>query len=64
MVRTDRPGSNSNEQGREWLDDTLNKAYKLRERWDNRITLENLALSESYLKAETLIHAHLRPMFV
>src|SRR5689334_13993664 len=55
----DRPVSKSQKHGCEWLNNSLNKARQLRKRWKNRITLENLALAERYLKAEIQIHVHI-----
>lgn len=47
------------EQRREQLDKSLNKLDKLMQRWDERLTLDNLALAERYLKGELRIHVHL-----
>lgn len=44
----------------EKLDESLDKLGKLMERWDQRLTLDNLALAERYLKGELRIVVHAR----
>jgi hypothetical protein len=48
------------EQGREQLNKALDKLDELMERWNNRLTLDNLDLAKRYLKAELGVHVHLR----
>jgi hypothetical protein len=48
------------EQGREQLNEAFNKLDELIERWNNRLTLDNLDLAKRYLKAELGVHVHLR----
>jgi len=46
-------------QRREQLDEALDKLGELTQRWENRLTLDNLALVERYIKAELRILVHL-----
>jgi hypothetical protein len=48
------------EQMREQVDDPVNKVRELMEKWDKRITLDNLRLVERYLKGELEVHILLR----
>ncbi len=48
------------EQRREKLDESLDKLHKLKQRWNKRLTLDNLALTERYLKGELRVVVHLR----
>lgn len=45
---------------REKLDEALDKLAELRQRWEQRLTLDNLALAERYIKGELRILVHLR----
>jgi len=46
------------EQGWEELDEAFDKLDELMQRWDNRLTLDNLDLAKRYLKNELGIHVH------
>jgi hypothetical protein len=48
------------EQGREKLNESVNKLDELKKRWNERLTLDNLDLTERYLKFELGVHVHLR----
>ena len=48
------------EERREKRDEALDKSSKLMQRFDERLTLDNLALSKRYLKNELRIHVHIR----
>jgi hypothetical protein len=48
------------EQGRKQLDEAFDKLDELVERWNNRLTLDNLDLAKRYLKNELRVHVHLR----
>jgi hypothetical protein len=48
------------EQRREKLDEALDKLDELVERWNQRLTLDNLDLAKRYLKNELRVHLHLR----
>jgi hypothetical protein len=52
------------EKGWEQLDKALDKLDELMERWNNRLTLDNLDLAKRYLKAELGVHVHLRSRVV
>jgi hypothetical protein len=47
-------------QGREQLNEALDKLHDLTERWNQRLTLDNLDLAKRYLKLELGVHVHLR----
>jgi hypothetical protein len=44
---------------REQFDESLHKLNELTERWDQRLTLDNLDLAKRYLKVELGVHVHL-----
>jgi hypothetical protein len=48
------------EQGREKLNESVNKLDELKKRWNERLTLDSLDLTERYLKFELGVHVHLR----
>jgi hypothetical protein len=50
------------EQGREKLDEAFDKLDELMERWNQRLTLDNLDLAKRYLNRQLGIHLHLRSL--